>query len=473
MIESLVKEEEVVKEFDRSTEKAHLIACWVGIVLNIAWFASDYFVLPDHWFQFLLFRVVVSLVCFICLLLKKKLNLSIYFCLFTLVLGISVQNAYMWSVMDVVHLQQHAFAYIALFIGVGMLVLWEVKLSVVLLIVTVVSNVIFYVINSPLTVDEFLTHGGFLTLTVAIFCVFLIRTRYRLTYKEIKSRMELALSKEIIEKEHTIVLEQKKEILDSINYAKRIQNAMLASDNLFKKYLKDFVMLFLPKDIVSGDFYWATAVKTTQNNKQKELFILVTADSTGHGVPGAMMSMLNISCLNEAVVERKLISPALILNHVREKIITSLADDGSSEGGKDGMDCSVIVFDFEENKMTIAAANNPIWVVREVDGVVDLIEIKLDKMPVGKHALDNKPFSEVEFNFIKGDMIYALTDGFPDQFGGHRQKKFTSKKLRELLREINNLSSVDKKQKLVECFENWKGKTEQVDDVLLIGIKIQ
>lgn len=465
MIETSIPESEIKAEFNRSTEKAHIIACWIGIALNLLWFASDYFVLPDHWIQFLLFRVSVSTVSFIFLIFKNKLKLSIYFCVFVLVLGISVQNAYMWSVMDVVHLQQHAFAYIALFIGVGMLVLWEVRLSVVLLIVTVISNVFFYVLNSPLTVDEFLTHGGFLTLTVAIFCVFLIRTRYRLTYKEIRSRMELAKSKQMIEAEHTVVLEQKKEILDSINYAKRIQNAMLASEHLFQEYLKDYFLLFKPKDIVSGDFYWASPI---ENGK----FILVTADSTGHGVPGAMMSMLNISCLNEAITERKLFSPAAILDHAREKIISSLADDGSDEGGKDGMDCSVIAFDFKSGKMKVASANNPVWIVRSNEGVNELIELKGDKMPVGKYSGESRQFKEVEFELKKGDMIYTLTDGYPDQFGGNRQKKFTYKKLRELLISLHSFSNAEKKLRLDEAFEKWKGEQTQVDDVLLMGINI-
>lgn len=465
MIEYKLSETEVRNEFNRSTEKAHIIACWVGIALNILWFASDYFVLPDHWIPFLLFRLSVSSLTFFFLILKKKLKLSIYFCLFILVLGISVQNAYMWSVMDVAHLQQHAFAYIALFIGVGMLVLWEVKLSIVLLTVTIVSNIFFYVLNSPLTVDEFLTHGGMLTLTVAIFCVFLIRTRYRLTYKEIRSRMELALSKQMIEKEHNIVLEQKKEILDSINYAKRIQNAMLASEHLFQEYLKDYFLLFKPKDIVSGDFYWASPIENGE-------FILVTADSTGHGVPGAMMSMLNISCLNEAITERKLFGPAAILDHAREKIISSLADDGSEEGGKDGMDCSVIAFDFKSRKMKVASANNPVWIVRSNEGVNEIIELKGDKMPVGKYSGESKPFKEVEFELKKGDMVYTLTDGYPDQFGGNRQKKFTYKKLRELLVSLHSVSNSEKKAQLNATFEKWKGEQSQVDDVLVMGINI-
>ena len=139
---------EVKDAFYKSTERFHVIACWVGIVLNIIWFASDYFVVPDYWVSFLMFRIAVSAITVLALVLKHTKKISIYFCLFILVLGISVQNAYMWSVMDLAHLQKHTFAYIALFIGVGMLVLWDIKLSIIILIATIISNIAFYKINS-------------------------------------------------------------------------------------------------------------------------------------------------------------------------------------------------------------------------------------------------------------------------------------------------------------------------------------
>lgn len=269
---------------------------------------------------------------------------------------------------------------------------------------------------------------------------------------------EVVQQKELIE-------EKQIEILDSISYAKRIQNAMLASDHVFSKNLNSYFVLFQPKDIVSGDFYWASPI---ENGK----FVMVTADSTGHGVPGAMMSMLNISCLNEAINERKLSSPAAILNHSRQRIISSLAQDGSEEGGKDGMDCSVMVFDFNNNKMTIAMANNPVWIVRVIDGKKELIEFKPDRMPVGKHTRDNVPFTEIVVDLIKDDSIYALTDGFCDQFGGPNAKKYTYKRLKEELIKIEDMHCNEKKEYLMSTFENWKGSQEQIDDVLIIGVKV-
>ncbi|HRH10139.1 MAG TPA: two-component regulator propeller domain-containing protein [Bacteroidia bacterium] len=269
---------------------------------------------------------------------------------------------------------------------------------------------------------------------------------------------EVVQQKELIE-------EKQIEILDSISYAKRIQSAMLASDHLFSSNLNSYFVLFQPKDIVSGDFYWASPI---EDNK----FVIVTADSTGHGVPGAMMSMLNISCVNEAINERKLYSPAAILNYARQRIISSLAMDGSEEGGKDGMDCSVIVFDLKNMKMTIAMANNPVWLIRNVNGTKECIEFKPDRMPVGKHTRDNVSFNETIVDLMKGDNVYALTDGFCDQFGGPNSKKYTYRRLKEELIKIDDLTSENKKQHLEKSFENWKGVQEQIDDVLIIGVKI-
>lgn len=270
---------------------------------------------------------------------------------------------------------------------------------------------------------------------------------------------------EVVEQKELIEQKQK-EIVDSINYAKRIQGAMLASDQLFDSHLQNYFLFFQPKDIVSGDFYWASPMVNGT-------FVLVTADSTGHGVPGAMMSMLNISCLNEAVSERKLTDPAEILNHARQRIISSLSKDGSLEGGKDGMDCSVVVFDFKNKKIHFAGANNPVWMARKnKEGVLELIELKPDRMPVGKHDKDSIPFTTQTVDYIEGDVLFSLTDGVPDQFGGPKGKKFSYKKLKELLLNNSGKPLSDQKQALQHAVEVWKRDLEQVDDMLLMGIRL-
>ena len=278
--------------------------------------------------------------------------------------------------------------------------------------------------------------------------------------KNKKASKIISLQKEEVEKQKHLVEEKHNEIRDSINYAERIQRSLLANNDLLNKNLKEHFIFFQPKDIVSGDFYWATQLPNQQ-------FALVTADSTGHGVPGAIMSILNTACLNEAIKEGYCF-PNEILNHTRTKIIEVLKRDGSSDGGKDGMDCSLISFDLKNNQMTYAAANNPIWIVREKQ----LLEFAPEKMPVGKHDRDMISFTQHTVSLQKYDMVYALTDGLPDQFGGPKGKKFMYKQLKELLISIAHLSMQEQKEKLSTALNNWKGDLEQVDDVTLIGVRI-
>jgi len=242
----------------------------------------------------------------------------------------------------------------------------------------------------------------------------------------------------------------------------------LSSDELLITYLKEYFILFKPKDVVSGDFYWASEL----NNKQ---FAIVTADSTGHGVPGAIMSLLNITSLEKAIEQHT--SPSEILNSTRKTIIERLKRDGSAEGGKDGMDCTLISLDLKNAKLTYAAANNPIWIIRERA----IIELAPDKMPGGKHDRDTVSFLQHEVDLQVGDMIYTITDGLPDQFGGPKGKKFMYKQLKEILIHISHLPAAEQKHKLSQSLAEWMSWTEfqgnakemeQVDDITVIGIRI-
>ena len=265
-------------------------------------------------------------------------------------------------------------------------------------------------------------------------------------------------TEEVVRQRH-IVEEKHKEITDSINYAERIQRSFLATKDLLDENLKDHFVFFKPKDVVSGDFYFAE--KLTNNN-----FLLATADSTGHGVPGAIMSLLNITSLEKAIENQD--QPSDILNTTRKIIIERLKKDGSVEGGKDGMDCSVICFDFKKKKIIVSAANNPVWIVRGSE----TIEIKPDKMPVGKHDKQDVSFTQQTIDIKKGDVIYTITDGFSDQFGGSLGKKFMSKKLRELLSKNAHLPMEEQRTILENTFISWVGDLEQIDDVTLIGVRV-
>lgn len=282
---------------------------------------------------------------------------------------------------------------------------------------------------------------------------------YRNLQQSKKKNIIISEQKNQVEKQKVVIEEKQKEIVDSINYAKRIQKALLASTKMLEQNLNEHFVLYLPKDIVSGDFYWASKTKDGK-------FLLATADSTGHGVPGAMMSMLNIACLNEAVNERGLTNAGAILDYCREKIIRSLSEDGSIEGGSDGMDVSVIIFD--KDRINYASANSSIFVAQNNS----IKELEFDRMPVGRHSRQNTPFTEYSFEIKKGDVIYTLTDGFADQFGGENGKKFMKKQIREKLAQAQSLAMGDQNKLMENTFTTWKGNLEQIDDVTLIGIKI-
>ncbi|MDP3557835.1 MAG: SpoIIE family protein phosphatase [Bacteroidota bacterium] len=267
-----------------------------------------------------------------------------------------------------------------------------------------------------------------------------------------------------VSKQKDVIEEKQKEIVDSIHYARRIQKTILPSNDYLAKNLNDFFVLFKPQSIVSGDFYWATRkVEKEEDKIISEKFYLAVCDSTGHGVPGAFMSILNISFINEAINEKKIEEPHEILNYVRKRLIKNL----SHEGGQDGMDGTVICFDKINNSITYASAHNSPILVRDNA----IVECKADKMPIGK-GIKTDSFTLQIIDFKKGDMLYFYTDGYADQFGGPKGKKFKYKTLNALLLENNQLPLKEQHSILENTFDNWKGELEQIDDVCVIGIRV-
>jgi serine phosphatase RsbU (regulator of sigma subunit) len=273
-------------------------------------------------------------------------------------------------------------------------------------------------------------------------------------------KMEVELKNEEITHQKDLVDEKQKEIIDSINYAKRIQQAVLTGEDVWNKISKEYFILFKPKDIVSGDFYWAY---NTPNNRS----IFCLADCTGHGVPGGFMSMLGNSFLNEIVVENKIFKADHILNKLRSKIIHALEQKGGTQQ-KDGMDMSLCVWNKLDNTLEFAGANNPLWLLRGKE----LQEYKADKMPIGLYLETETPFSSVTIQLQVGDIIYLSTDGYADQFGGPKGKKLKYKPLIESLIKNSALPMAEQKNILDSTFNDWMHKHDQVDDVSLIGVKV-
>jgi serine phosphatase RsbU (regulator of sigma subunit) len=301
------------------------------------------------------------------------------------------------------------------------------------------------------------------TIAAGLVLVLIIALMIFRSYRE-KNRANQIITRQKEEAEiaKSIIESRNKDITDSINYAQRIQKALLASEALLNANLPQWFIFFKPKDIVSGDFYWASKLHDGS-------FAIATADSTGHGVPGAIMSMLNIACLNESVNNKNLVSPKDILNHTRERVISYLLTDGSETGGKDGMDCSLLCIDFENMTLKYASANNTSWIVRNKE----IIELPADKMPVGRHSSEERSFTEHVVTLEEGDMIYTSTDGFQDQFGGDSGKKYMQKRFRDLLLRISGMEVREQRNAIQKELSRWQGSCEQVDDICIVGIRVK
>lgn len=257
---------------------------------------------------------------------------------------------------------------------------------------------------------------------------------------------------------------QQNEIIESINYAQKIQAAMLPPEAFFSELLTEHFILYKPRDIISGDFYWIKQVK--------QCIILVAADCTGHGVPGALMSMLGMSNLNEIVQRREITQAKQVLNELRKQIKNSLRQHGHRDESKDGIDMALCVLDTETNMMQYAGANNPLYVIKENKGKPVLKEIKADRMPLGYYPGKEKSFNNQNIQLEKGDTFYLFSDGFIDQKGGREEKKFLSKNFKKLLLEINDQTMQDQKKILEETLSDWMGDHAQIDDLLVLGVRV-
>ena len=268
---------------------------------------------------------------------------------------------------------------------------------------------------------------------------------------------EIEMQRDLAAAQRDQIAYQKKHITDSIMYAKRIQTALIPSLELFSDKLEHFV-LYKPLAIVSGDFYWVNNI----DNKQ----IIICADCTGHGVPGAFMSMLGVTMLNEIVINKHIIMPDQILENLRQGIIKSLNQNVDEDTVKDGMDMAVCCVDFENNTLWYSGANNPLYLIRNHE----LVHYRGDKMPVAIHYR-MQPFTLHKIDITKGDEFYIFSDGFVDQFGGPKQKKFMSNQFKETLVELDDVPMLKQAERLNEIFEDWRGDSPQVDDVTLIGVR--
>ncbi len=336
------------------------------------------------------------------------------------------------------------------------------------------KNILILVISSSLVV--------FIILAIIIFKLFLDKKKTNTILRQQKSEIE-DKNEELIQQKEEIqtqneqleyanreitnqkqIIEQSLEnIGSSISYASKIQKAILPQIEIFNNFFADNFIFFKPRDVVSGDFYF---IKKINNH-----FVIAAADCTGHGIPGAFMSVLGISLLNEIVAKREITSTSQVLNELRTQIKISLQQSGEKGEQQDGMDIAFCAINIETQQLHFAGAYNPCWIFRNENKQNTLIELPADRMPVGVF-IKEKDFSEQIFQLQKGDNLYLFSDGYSSQFGGNNDSKYNKKRMKEFLQSISSKPMNEQKELLELDFNNWKGNNEQTDDILLIGIKI-
>ncbi|MEL6558569.1 MAG: SpoIIE family protein phosphatase [Bacteroidota bacterium] len=455
-------QEKWMKEFTTTADRYHNIVIWVAVIFNILFFITDYINVEEHWKTFFIVRITVSAITAMAMLLRHQLKITTAQVVFVPFLLISIQNAFMWSLMDAEHLQKHTLAYMALFIGAGMLILWTMRYSIIIVVLSIVANIGFFLVNSELNLEQIMVNGGLLTASVAIFSILLIQTRYNLTKREIIARTSLEATNVVLNEQKEIIEENNKSITDSIKYAKRIQDAILPDEALLKKHLKDHFVYFKPKDIVSGDFYWFSRRESTNTT------IIAAVDCTGHGVPGAFMSMIGNTLLNEIALNEEIDTPAKMLFELRKAVIEALQQSGQGDN-KEGMDIALCMIDHDAQKIQYAGAYNGLYIMKGDE----LITAKADRMPIGSyHDRDEVPFTNHEFEIEDGDRFYIFSDGFIDQFGGADEKKFSAKKFKALVSKMSAYPMEKQNAILEKTMEQWKKETDQLDDMLIIGFEV-
>jgi phosphoserine phosphatase RsbU/P len=442
------------KELNQSAFKYHSIILLVAVVLNPVWAISDYYTIPKYFTAFLAFRLSTTFLNILTYIFRKRFLERPEIIALVPFTGIALQNAYMYSVMNVAQLQTHTFAYIALFIGAGMMVLWDKWYTVFIVVLSLIANFIFFKLNSDLSLDQILINGALLTATVALFSIILIQTRTNLTKKEIIARMALVETNKLIEA-------QNKDITDSINYAQNIQYSVVPSEKMIQSYLPDSFIIYQPKDIVSGDFPFVY--------EKNNCVYVAAVDCTGHGVPGAFMSLVGHFSLSQALSYEHINQPNEILDYLHNSVVKALGQDKENSKSTDGMDMAICKIEKNSRTIEFAGAHRPLYMIR--NGSFE--EIKPDKLSIGGTQLKTRnPYTNFKIQMQTGDSLYMFSDGVQDQFGGpDGRKKLMSKRIRELIAENQDASMNDFKRTMLDTFNTWKGEQSQTDDVLMIGIK--
>lgn len=455
--------EKINAELEQSAEKYHVLGAWIAIIFDPFFAITDFINIPESSTQLLVIRLSIAAITFTVLKLRTQLeiktNTILIFIPFTL---ISLQNAYTFYLISDEHILGHCLNYMALFIGGGMFILWNWRLSVATISASAIVSTIFIYLNPEINFNNFLLNGGLLLIAVAAFMFVLIRTRYDLTIKEITARLQVEEINEELIVQKNLVEATNEQLTSSIRYAQRIQHAILGEENDLKEFFDNSFTFFKPKDILSGDFYWF------YEDKNNDVKVIVAADCTGHGVPGALTTVLGCALLNDIVVQKNIYLPNEILELLDEAVIKSFSSEKTETANiSDGMDISILTF--KGNNVYFSAAKNPLYKIR--DGEVTIITGSRNS--IGRNPFNTKKVFETHtFDLAKGDKYYIFSDGFQDQFGDEVDQKYYTKRFREFLVHISDAPMHEQYESLANEFNSWKGNAPQTDDVLVVGIEV-
>ena len=443
-------------ELDRMAWRYHVTGAWVAALLNPLFILNDLAIIPEHWERFAGVRLAVSACIVFALLGRKWLGLSPRSFLLVPYLLISLENAYMWSFMGPELFRMHTLAYAVLFVGASMIAFWPLGWSLVVAVASLLANAWFLGQHSALAPADIMANGGTLLSCVVVISTLLSHNRWRLAKREVRLRLQLKASTEKERAQKELIEAAHNDLTDSIRYSQRIQQAVLPKDDVLGRQFREHFVLDRPRDIVSGDFHWCAQVG--------DRTIVAVADCTGHGVPGALMSILGSTLLKTIVLDQGEHRPATILDRLREELITALR---GKDGLSDGMDMAICVVDHAAGELRYAGAYNPLYRVR--DGVLD--QVDADRMPVGLHAGNMTAFTEQVLDLRRGDMYYLCSDGLQDQFGGPDDRKFGRGRLKQLLTEVAHLSAPEQQRRVEGALQLWQQDHPSVDDILVLGFR--
>jgi len=457
-----VTQEALRPEIEKASDRFNIRAAWVAVIFVPVFAITDYLNIPDGWVKIFVIRCSISIITLAMLLGRERWKLTSSHIAVIAFILISLQNAYTYMLVDELGVLQHSINYIALLIGAGMFLLWPWRYSVAMVLITFAATAFFFKLNGNIGLEFFLMHGGLLLIVVALFMIALIEFRYSLTVKELKAKLALQVSNDLLAKQKAITEQKNEDITDSIHYAKGIQTAILGSTRPLTEWFDEAFVFYEPKDILGGDFYWF------HRNEQTGVITVIAADCTGHGVPAALMTVLGNSLLDEIVIQKGITSPDQILTELDQRIIETLGRNATaSQRMHDGMDMSVL--SISDREVRFAGANNPLLLI----GSNGKQLVKGSKYPIGSEQYDGAKVFELHvFERVKGDRAYLFTDGFQDQFGGADGRKYMSRNFRDLLHALSDLPMMQQRVVLQKDFQEWKGDTEQTDDVLVVGIRL-